>query len=338
MTVRRTGTVVVGGAGLAAALAVTVAVAVAAATVTSGLSGPASLATGPQPSVAGEPATGATGIPAPYLADFMASAGRFAVPWPVLAGIYASECDFGRSPLAGCRPGTENGAGAQGPGQFLAPTWRRGLPSGTLIGTGPPTTTTAQGYATDGDGDGVADAWDPADAIASTARFLAANGAGVGDVTRAVFAYNHDPTYVQRVMQRAGAYASAGVDTPVAPASASRVLAAAEADLGKPYQWGGAGPAAFDCSGLVAVVYRQVGLTLTHNAAAQYAETSAHPVPVGAVQAGDLVFFGSSAATIHHVGIAVGGGEMIDAPHRGAVVRVEPDAWPDLLAATRPLG
>ncbi len=115
-------------------------------------------------------------------------------------------------------------------------------------------------------------------------------------------------------------------------------LGVARAQLGKPYQWGGAGPASYDCSGLVMVAYGAGGLALPHNAAAQYADTAAHRVALGAVVPGDLVFFGSAPATIGHVGIVVGGGNMIDAPHTGADVRIEPYNWPDLYAATRPLG
>ncbi|MGH9060901.1 MAG: lytic transglycosylase domain-containing protein, partial [Acidimicrobiales bacterium] len=158
------------------------------------------------PAAAADPGAPAGSIPPAYLAAFESAGQRFAVAWPVLAGIYKVECDFGRSLLAGCRPGTENGAGAQGPGQFLAPTWRRGLAAGQLIGPGPPSPSVADGYATDGDGDGVADPWNPADAAASTARLLAANGAATGDVAGAVFAYNHDAGYVQRVLALAAAY------------------------------------------------------------------------------------------------------------------------------------
>ncbi|MCL2394344.1 MAG: lytic transglycosylase domain-containing protein [Acidimicrobiaceae bacterium] len=139
--------------------------------------------------------------------DFERSGARFGVSWAVIAGIYAEECDFGRSRLAGCNPpGTENPAGAQGPGQFLPTTWRRGLAPHQLIPPGPPTPTVAEGYATDGDGDGIADPWDPADAIASTARLLAANGAASGDVAGAIFSYNHDPSYVAAVLAHAAAY------------------------------------------------------------------------------------------------------------------------------------
>jgi NlpC/P60 family len=113
------------------------------------------------------------------------------------------------------------------------------------------------------------------------------------------------------------------------------ILRFADAQLGKPYLWGGEGPNSFDCSGLTMDAYKQAGISLPHNAQAQFAQTQSSIVR-GALQPGDLVFFGS-AGRIHHVGIAVGGGKMIDAPHHGANVRIEPIAG-DFFAATRPLG
>ena len=88
-----------------------------------------------------------------------------------------------------------------------------------------------------------------------------------------------------------------------------------------PYVWGGASPAGFDCSGLVMYVYAKLGVYLPHNAAMQFGRT--RPVPRSALVPGDLVFFGWSAASIHHVGIYVGNGTMIDAPYTGAVVRYD---------------
>jgi cell wall-associated NlpC family hydrolase len=236
------------------------------------------------------------------------------------------------------------------------------LAPGQLITPGPPTATDVAGYATDGDGDGIADPWDPADAVASTARLLAVNGAGAGNLSGAVWAYNHDPTYVEEVLALSTAYQSA---TPVtagtpaagsgpgqtsgsvagpgtslgvgAPAAVAAVLGVARAQLGTPYQWGGAGPAGFDCSGLVMVAFAAAGVGLPHNAAAQYEVTAGRPAPLNGLRPGDLVFFGTSVPTIEHVGIYVGGGQMIDAPHTGAVVRIEPIGWSDLLVATRPL-
>ena len=115
------------------------------------------------------------------------------------------------------------------------------------------------------------------------------------------------------------------------------------AQLGKPYQWGGAGPASWDCSGLVMVAYAQVGIPLEHNAAAQWAETDADQVPgtgTAGLEPGDLLFWAtdpSEPSTIEHVAIYVGDGEVVDAPHTGTVVQVQA-WWPSgYFGATRPL-
>jgi cell wall-associated NlpC family hydrolase len=97
------------------------------------------------------------------------------------------------------------------------------------------------------------------------------------------------------------------------------VLAYARAQIGKPYLWGGAGPDAFDCSGLTQMAWRQAGVYLTHYTGAQWNET--RRVPIGSLQPGDLVFYGSSGPTSYHMGLYVGGGQMIEAPHAGAYVR-----------------
>src|SRR5918996_391498 len=92
--------------------------------------------------------------------------------------------------------------------QFLGPTWRAGTPLETVPGVGAPTGATDEGYATDGDGDGLADAWNAADAIAAAARLLRANGAPA-DYRRAVFAYNPWAAYVDRVLAKAEEYRGA---------------------------------------------------------------------------------------------------------------------------------
>jgi cell wall-associated NlpC family hydrolase len=104
---------------------------------------------------------------------------------------------------------------------------------------------------------------------------------------------------------------------PAPPASTlgGKAVAIAEQYLGVPYVWGGASPSGFDCSGLVMYVYGQLGVSLPHNAAAQY--YSLPHVPLSDLQPGDLVFFYG----LGHVGIYVGNGTMIHAPHTGTVVQ-----------------
>ena len=112
------------------------------------------------------------------------------------------------------------------------------------------------------------------------------------------------------------------------------VVAYAQQELGVPYVWGGASPSGFDCSGLAMWCYAQVGISLPHNAAMQYASIT--HIAHGSEQPGDLVFFGSSAAGIHHVGIYVGGGSMIDAPYTGVDVRYDSAFSGDYFASGRP--
>jgi cell wall-associated NlpC family hydrolase len=111
-----------------------------------------------------------------------------------------------------------------------------------------------------------------------------------------------------------------------------KVLAYARAQLGKPYQWAGAGPSSFDCSGLVMMAWDQAGIYFPHLAQDQYNLTAR--VPLSAVLPGDLVFFGTP-DDVYHVGIYVGNGDMIDAPETGQNVQVQPIYWDSLLGAGR---
>jgi hypothetical protein len=163
-------------------------------------------------------------IPADRLALYQQAAAAYGLDWAVLAGIGKVECDHGRLPLAGCNPpGTVNFAGATGPMQFLAPTWRRGTLLGTVPPPGPPPSRTSDGYATDGDGDGLADVWNPADAIHAAARYLHANGAPA-DYPRAIYAYNHSTEYVATVLRHADAYRAAPALPGDVTASAAALL------------------------------------------------------------------------------------------------------------------
>lgn len=108
--------------------------------------------------------------------------GAYGIPWQVLAAINQIESDFGRNM-------GPSSAGAVGWMQFMPDTWLR--------------------WGTDADGNGIADPWNPEDAIYSAARYLAAAG-GRADVPRAIFAYNHAQWYVDDVLELAGLFGSDG--------------------------------------------------------------------------------------------------------------------------------
>jgi len=99
----------------------------------------------------------------------------------------------------------------------------------------------------------------------------------------------------------------------------AQVVAIAMQYLGIPYVWGGASPSqGFDCSGLTMYVYAQIGISLPHHAATQY--TLGVPVSKDQLQPGDLVFFRG----LGHMGMYIGGGNFIHAPHTGDVVKISP--------------
>jgi len=114
-----------------------------------------------------------------------------------------------------------------------------------------------------------------------------------------------------------GVGASAPEASTVAPPSIhGGVVGIAMRYLGVPYVWGGASPSGFDCSGLVMYVFAQIGVSLPHSSYVQFGMGA--PVSMSQLQPGDLVFFAGAS----HVGIYIGGGQFIHAPHTGDVVRV----------------
>ncbi|CAG7600444.1 C40 family peptidase [Actinacidiphila bryophytorum] len=133
------------------------------------------------------------------------------------------------------------------------------------------------------------------------------------------------------------AAASSSTSTPPAsttPANASvadKAIAFARAQLGDPYVWGATGPNSWDCSGLTQAAYKAAGVTLPR--------TTGDQVNVGTrvsesdMQPGDLIFFYSDHS---HVGIYIGGGEMIHAPHTGTVVKIAPITEMPLYGVVRP--
>ncbi|HYI44282.1 MAG TPA: NlpC/P60 family protein [Actinomycetota bacterium] len=119
-----------------------------------------------------------------------------------------------------------------------------------------------------------------------------------------------------------------------APAPNERAQVAVEAALsqvGKPYQWGAAGPDSYDCSGLTMWAWAQAGVGLPHNSGAQYSATVR--VDQSDLASGDLMFFGSP---IHHVAMYIGNGQMVEAPYSGQTVRVVSASRSDYVGAGRP--
>ncbi len=258
---------------------------------------------------AGPGGAATAGIPAEMLALYERAATCPGLSWTVLAAIGTVESGNGTADLPGVLSGA-NWAGAEGPMQFLPATFAvydRPVPPG---GVSPPSP------------------YDPVDAVYAAARDLCASGAAHGmDLAGAVFAFNHDTRYVNQVLALARAYAQGGVAG--APGRAAVVTVDwALAQAGTPYVWGGeTAGVGFDCSGLVQAAYQAAGISLPRVAQDQY-DAGPHLPPSAVLRPGDLVFFGASAASVTHVGIYVGTRDgqpmMVDAPHPGADVRVEP--------------
>jgi cell wall-associated NlpC family hydrolase len=104
---------------------------------------------------------------------------------------------------------------------------------------------------------------------------------------------------------------------PAVSGGAATAVQFAYAQIGKPYQWGAAGPGSYDCSGLTSAAWQAAGVSMPHNAARQYSAV-AH-ISRADLRPGDLVFY---YADIHHVAIYVGDGSVIHAPTAGQTVRV----------------
>lgn len=112
------------------------------------------------------------------------------------------------------------------------------------------------------------------------------------------------------------AYSGAGTPPPYVAGNAGKAVNYAYAALGKPYEWGAAGPSSYDCSGLTLAAWRAAGVSLPHNAEMQW--NALRHISRGSLMPGDLVFYSG----LGHVAIFVGGGQIIHSPTFGDVVRL----------------
>ena len=118
---------------------------------------------------------------------------------------------------------------------------------------------------------------------------------------------------------------------------AAKSVAYARAQIGKPYLWAADGPASFDCSGLTMMAWRQSDVSLPHWSVAQYA--TGKKISLANIRPGDMVFFATDLTeyrSIHHVGLYIGNGQMIEAPFTGSFVRVSSINRASLFGASRP--
>jgi cell wall-associated NlpC family hydrolase len=143
-----------------------------------------------------------------------------------------------------------------------------------------------------------------------------------------------------RAAAAARGFAWRGAAPARSPSGAARqAVAFAMAQIGKPYVWGAAGPSAYDCSGLVLAAYRSAGIYLPRVSRAQW--YAGPHLSLGELAPGDLVFFAydvRAPSTIHHVGMYIGGGAMVEAPYTGARVRTSSIGRRDYIGAVRPTG
>ncbi|GGP80684.1 C40 family peptidase [Streptomyces melanogenes] len=228
--------------------------------------------------------------------------------------------------------GTAGGERAVGPFQFLPSTW--------------------ESTGKDANDDGTADPHNADDAALGAALYLCGDGRDLtqrSQLQAAILQYNHSTAYVAEVLGWIEQYTAAatGPATNHLTGTVRTVIEAALAQKGVPYSWGGGdagGPTygicctpsgksgtsikGFDCSGLTMYAYARAGVRLPRTAAEQAGVGKRISVSLGtsALRPGDLVFYAFAPgrdATIYHVGIYVGGGQMVNAARPGTVVRLD---------------
>ncbi|MGW3667437.1 C40 family peptidase [Streptomyces sp. NPDC005141] len=228
--------------------------------------------------------------------------------------------------------GTANGERAVGPFQFLPSTW--------------------ESVGKDANADKAADPHNADDAALGAAVYLCAGGRDLTQRTQlkaAILQYNHSNEYVANVLGWIDQYTAAAKEPDLKNVSGKvrTVIEAALSQRGVPYAWGGGNAwgksygfccspsgksgatiRGFDCSGLTVYAYARAGISLPRTAAAQAGAGRRIPAGLGtsALEPGDLVFYADAPghdATIYHVGIYLGSGQMVNAARPGTVVRLD---------------
>lgn len=269
--------------------------------------------TGAQSQQNSSPGGGVTGVPAEYVDAVIRAGSICAEITPALIAAQI-EAESGWNPRAG------SPVGAQGISQFMPATWSS---SGV-----------------DGDGDGVADVWNPTDAIISQGHYMCGQVAAVkaaglpGDIVRLALAaynagfgavqryggvppYQETQNYVAKIIANAARFAVAEQGVVAASGDRQEIINYAQQYLGTPYVWGGNTPSGFDCSGFTRWVFsHKAGIELPRLAQMQMNE--GRGVSLEEAQPGDLVWMHGGG----HVGIYLGGGNVIHAPKPGDVVKI----------------
>ena len=256
-------------------------------------------------------------IPPTYLALYLDAAHTCpGLPWGVLAGIGKVESDHGQSDAPGRALRRELRRG-RGPDAVRACHLRRSTRSNA-------------------DPSAPLSPYDPADAIYTAAAMLCANGAASGTAGRAS-ARPSSPTTTPRPTSASVLAWAARYTVPAPSSAAATAIAFALRQLGKPYQWGAAGPNAYDCSGLVYAAYAAAGI---HIARTTFQWRQDGPqIPLTQIQPGDLLFSAGSDGTPAnpgHVVMYLGGGQIIQAPQTGEDVQIDPLDLAGVVVATRP--
>ncbi|MFY7070250.1 NlpC/P60 family protein [Nocardiopsis changdeensis] len=301
------------------------------------------------------------GIPDVVLSAYARAAGHLekeypdceGMTWPVLAGIgrressHAAGSEISASGLAHRPLITGPRLDGSGAGGNTTPhpdsdggKWDRDTGFDRAVGPMQFLPTTWASHGLDASGDGVADPHNIFDAAWSAAVYLCVSRPEAGavdftdedDLESALLRYNRSASYVEEVRGFIDSYAEVAVQTAPVPAvglgaGSPQGRAAAQwalAQVGKPYLWGGTGPGAFDCSGLVMRAWETAGVGIPRVTTDQV--NAGTRIGLGELQPGDLLFYdtGAPGGSPSHVTMYVGDGQMVNSPRTGQLIRVEP--------------